>query len=101
MALYYGKHKVRDFDHWRPYFEGDQQRLNHIGVRLVHLLRGADDPNEVHFIFDVPDLHAFLSLLQQDDSKKLLHEAGVLELPVLYQMQEAVLQKPGATAAVN
>jgi hypothetical protein len=90
MALYYGKHKVKDYTEWRTLFDEDQGRLGTIGVQLVKVMRSADDPNEVHFIFDIPDFGAFLHMMQTPQSKGLLLRAGVLEQPVIYRLQAYV-----------
>ena len=87
MALYYGKHKVRDYNQWRTLFDEDQERLGTIGVQLVKVMQSTDDCNEVHFIFDIPDFGAFLHMMQTPQSKGLLLKAGVLEQPVIYRLQ--------------
>lgn len=90
MALYYGKHRVRDYDSWRPYFDGDQARLSGIGVKLINLMRSVEDPNEVHFIFDIPDFNAFMTTLQNPESMDILQKAGVMEQPVVYRLEAMV-----------
>ena len=88
MALYYGKHKVKDYDSWRPYFDADQQRVQTTGAKVHSVMRSADDPNEVHFIFDVPDLAAFGSMMQSPELGEIMQKAGVLEQPVMYKLEE-------------
>jgi hypothetical protein len=89
MAYYYGKHKVRDYEQWRPYFDGDQQRIHSAGARCLNVMRSTEDPNEVHFLFDVPDLHRFLSVLQAPETGDIMQKAGVLEQPQIYRLEEA------------
>ena len=93
MALYYGKHKVKDYSQWRVLFDGDQDRLASIGVILLNVMQSIDDPNEVHFIFDIPDFGAFVHMMQTPHSKGLLLKAGVLEQPVIYRLQAHVPQE--------
>ena len=88
MALYYGKHKVQDYDAWRPHFDNDQERLNAIGTKTISVMRSTDDPNDVHFVFDVSDFSAMIATLQLPETQEILKKAGVLEQPVLYQLQE-------------
>jgi hypothetical protein len=90
MALYYGKHKVRDFQTWRPYFDDDQKRINGVGARLINMMCSVEDPNEVHFLFDVPDFDAFMNLMQQPDTQRIMQKAGVLEPPSIYKLQAMV-----------
>jgi len=88
MALFYGKHKVQNFDTWAPYFYGDQDRLHNAGARTVSVMRSATDPNEVHFIFEVSDPAAFFGALQSPEVGELMQKAGVLEQPVVYRLEE-------------
>jgi hypothetical protein len=90
MALYYGRHKVRDYAEWRPYFDGDQGRLSGLGVKLIRMMQTTDNPNEVHFIFDIPDFEAFINMLQNPESQDLLQKAGVLERPTIYKLHAMV-----------
>jgi hypothetical protein len=88
MALYYGKHKVKDYDAWRPYFDADQPRLNGVGATAVSVMRSANDPNEVHFIFDVPDFAAFAGVMQSPELGEVMQKAGVIEQPSIYKLEE-------------
>ena len=88
MPLFYGKHKVQDYETWRPYFDGDQDRIHRVGAKTLNVMRSAHDPNEVHFVFDVPDPAAFLAELQHPEVAALMQRAGVLEQPSMYQLQE-------------
>jgi hypothetical protein len=88
MALYYGKHKVKDYDKWRPYFDTDEERKWSHGAKAVSVMRSVSDPNEVHFVFDIPDLDAFMSMMRSPELGAILQEAGVLEQPVMYRLEE-------------
>jgi hypothetical protein len=88
MALYYGKHNVRDYDEWRPYFDGDQERIHAAGATCLNVMRSADNPNDVHFLFNVPDLQKFLSVLQSPETAGIMQQAGVMEQPIIYRLEE-------------
>jgi hypothetical protein len=98
MALYYGKHKVRDYEAWRPYFDDDQERIKRTGAKLVNVMRSAEDPNEVHFLFDIPDFDAFMGTLNEPGTMEIMERAGVLESPVLYRLSALV---PEAAEVIN
>jgi hypothetical protein len=91
-TFFYGtllrKHKVRDYEQWRPYFDGDQQRIKSAGAKCVNIMRSTDDPNEIHFLFDVPDLPRFLSILEAPETAGVMEQAGVLEQPKLFRLEE-------------
>jgi hypothetical protein len=88
MALYYGRHKVADYDTWRPYFDGDQPRIAAAGAKVVSVMRSVDDPNNVHFVFDIPDFNAFMGLMQSEETQTAMRNGGVQEAPSIYMLQE-------------
>ena len=88
MALYYGKHKVKDYDAWRPYFDGDQHRIHSVGAKTISVMRSTEDPNDVHFVFDIPDFGAFMGMLQTPETGEIFQKAGVMEQPVVYRLEE-------------
>ena len=90
MPLIYGKHKVRDYDHWRTHFDADQDRIHRVGAKTLSVMRSTADPNEVHFVFDAPDLAAFAGEMETPELAKIMQDAGVLEKPTIY-----ILQEPG------
>ena len=92
MALYYCRHQVKDYDAWRPYFDADQPRIHSVGAKTVSVMRSTDDPNNVHFVFDIPDLEAFMGQMQSQELQDILQKAGVMEQPVFYGLEE--LQVP-------
>ena len=87
MALYYGTHKVVDYDAWRPYFDNDDAQREALGTKVISVMRSAHDPNEVHFIFDVADLGKFGAFMQNPEMAAMMQKAGVLEQPVIYKME--------------
>jgi hypothetical protein len=92
MALYYGKHKVQDYEAWRPHFDADQDRIHSVGAKCLSVLRSTSDPNDVHFVFDVPDMAAFLGVLQTPETAAIMQKAGVLEPPTMYKLDELKAQ---------
>ena len=101
MALYYGKHKVRDYESWRPYFDNDQPRLQKVGAKCLNVMRSTNDPNEVHFIFDVPDLQAFFGALQDPETAGIMQQAGVLEQPTMYRLDDFMSEMQQDTTSVT
>jgi hypothetical protein len=88
MALYYGRHKVRDYNEWRPLFDADQERMTNIGTKIVSVTRSTEDANDVHLIFDISDMAAFVAELQNPAMGEVMAKAGVLEQPVMYALTE-------------
>ena len=50
------RHKVRDYDAWKPGYDGHLPAREAAGLREVHLMRNVDDPQEVIAMFEVSDL---------------------------------------------
>jgi hypothetical protein len=92
MALYYGKHKVRDYDHWRPFFDSDQKRIESVGAKCINVLRDTADPNDVAFIFDVPDFTAFMNLMQDPETQDIMQQAGVVTEPVIFRLESFITE---------
>ena len=88
MPLIYGKHRVKDYDHWRPYFDNDQQRIHSVGAKTLSVMRSTSDPNEIHFVFDVPDPEAFGAALADPEVGQIMQAAGVLDQPTMYILHE-------------
>ena len=88
MAIIYGKQKVTDFNHWHPIFNADNARREAASAKLVSLSQSVGDPNEVHFVFDVSDMGAFMGLLQSPEMAQTMKDAGATERPTMYSMEE-------------
>ena len=69
-------HKVEDYDRWRPYFDADLEHQKAAGLTVRHVLRGADDPQEVVVIFEAEDLGRAASPASEALGK-VMREAGV------------------------
>lgn len=76
-------HKVRDYDAWRPGFDG------HAGVRSQHGLtneavyRGADDPNNILVVMDAPSREALRGFVADPSLKTVMDNGGVISEPTV------------------
>ena len=84
-------HKVQDYDRWRPYFDSDLANQRAAGLTVRHVLRGADDPQEVVVLFEAEDLGRARELAGSEELRKIMQEAGVLGPPEM-----RFLETPGA-----
>jgi len=50
------RHKVRDFDRWKPYFMSDVERQRKAGFTRWYLTRSKNDKSEIVVIFECEDL---------------------------------------------
>ena len=56
MAHMIIRHKVADFDKWKPEFEDHRPVREAAGLRDLYLWRNADDPNETILLLEVSDV---------------------------------------------
>ena len=80
-------HKVQDYDRWRPYFDSDGPRQRDAGLTVRHVLRGADDPQEVVVLFEAEDLGRARALAGSEELRKIMQEAGVLGPPAMHFLE--------------
>ena len=80
-------HKVQDYDRWRPYFDSDKPRQQEAGLTVRHVLRGADDPQEVVVLFEAEDLGRARELAGSEGLRKIMQEAGVLGPPDMHFLE--------------
>ena len=80
-------HKVQDYDRWRPYFDSDKPRQQGAGLTVRHVLRGADDPQEVVILFEAEDLGRARALAGSEELRKIMQEAGVLGPPAMHFLE--------------
>ncbi|MFL6232641.1 MAG: cyclase [Thermoanaerobaculia bacterium] len=82
-------HKVQDYDRWRPYFDSDLANQRAAGLTVRHVLRSADDPQEVVVLFEAEDLGRARELAGSEDLRKIMQEAGVLGRPEMHFLDTA------------
>jgi hypothetical protein len=75
------RHRVQDFDRWKPYFDRDEQNRRSVGLDAGRVMRNADDPQEVWLLFEAQDLAKAREFAQSEDLKQIMTEAGVIDRP--------------------
>lgn len=81
------RHKVRDFDAWKPGYDGHLPAREAAGLREVNLLRNIDDPQEVVVLFEVSDLEKARAFTASEDLKQKMQEVGVIDRPDIYYLE--------------
>jgi quinol monooxygenase YgiN len=82
------RHKVEDYDRWKPSFDDHSQTRAEFGSTGYQLLRSADDPNELVMIAEVSDLDKARELVTSDDLREAMQRAGVADQPDVYFLEE-------------
>jgi uncharacterized protein YeaO (DUF488 family) len=81
------RHKVADFAKWKPAYDAHLSARQKAGLKEEHLLRNADDPNEVVLLFSVEDVDKAKAFAASDDLRQAMENAGVSDKPDVYFLQ--------------
>ena len=73
------RNRVTDFEVWWTVFESHKADHQAAGLHLETLWQGADDPNEVFFLFRVDDRNKAQEFLDAPASAQAGKDAGVLD----------------------
>ena len=72
------RNKVKDFDFWKGGFDSERALQEKAGLVLVNLWRGADDPNEVFFLFQVAERRRAEDFIHSPEAANTGRKYGVL-----------------------
>jgi hypothetical protein len=81
------RHKVADFAKWKPVYDAHASARQSAGLKEEHLLRNADDPNEVILLFSAQDLNKAKAFAASDDLRQAMQKAGVSDKPDVYFLE--------------
>jgi heme-degrading monooxygenase HmoA len=82
------RHKLEDYDRWKPAFDEHTATREQNGSQGGQLFRNADDPNETVILFEWDDLDNARRFAQSDELRETMQRAGVAEQPDLYFLEE-------------
>ena len=82
------RHKVRDYDAWKPYFMSDAKRQLDAGFTRWHLTRNKHDQNELVIIFECEDLDKAKPMFSDPALAELMKRAGVLDQPTVFFLED-------------
>jgi hypothetical protein len=77
-------HRLSDFDRWSRVFHAHAQAQRDAGLHLVHVLRGATDPNRVVAIFRVDDLERARAFTEAPAAGDAGRDASVIHVEMSY-----------------
>jgi hypothetical protein len=78
------RHKVKDFATWKAGYDGHRPKRQEAGLTEKHLLRSADDPNEVVLLFEAQDLNQAREFAASADLRQKMQEVGVIDRPDIF-----------------
>ena len=73
------RNKVADFPRWKSAFDSHAEAQAAAGLRLEHLWRRLDDPEEVFFLFSVADMDKARDFISASSPEEAAQKYGVLD----------------------
>jgi len=73
------RNRVADFARWHAVFASHQAAHREAGLRLVHLWRGTEDPNNVFFLFEVGNLDKARAFIGHPDAAAAAQSSAVID----------------------
>ncbi len=74
-------HKVADYERWKQEFDKEEPIRAEAGLELRAISTNADDPSIVNVMFATDDIDKAKNLINSDELKKRMDEAGVESKP--------------------
>ncbi len=78
------RHTVKDFAEWKRGYDAHLPKRAAAGLKEKHLLRGADNPNEIFTLFEVQDLTRAKAFAESAETREIMQKAGVIGRPDVY-----------------
>ena len=89
MGMMIIRHKVRDYGHWRPIFDGHVEMQRAAGLINPRVYHSADsNKSEIVVVFDTEDTKKAKDFAASADLKEAMIKAGVLDTPTIYFHEE-------------
>jgi heme-degrading monooxygenase HmoA len=83
------RHKVEDYDSWKPVFDHDHGATREQwGSKGGRILRNAEDPNELVILLEWDSLENARQFAIADDLREAMQRAGVADQPDIYFLEE-------------
>jgi hypothetical protein len=78
------RHKVADYNKWKPVFDGHKPVQQKAGLKLVRVMRNSENSNETFVLFEVSDIKKAQEFGASDDLRETMMKAGVVDKPDVY-----------------
>jgi heme-degrading monooxygenase HmoA len=82
------RHKVEDYQRWKPAFDEHAATQQQSGSTGRRLFRNADDPNELLILNEFDSLDNARTFGQSQELKETMQRAGVADQPDVYYLEE-------------
>lgn len=82
------RHKVQDYDTWKPVYDEDAPNRRAHGSKGSRLLRNTNDPTETIILFEFDDHESAMKFTESPELRERMQRAGVADHPDLYFLDE-------------
>jgi len=83
------RHKVEDYEGWKPVFDHDYGATREQwGSKGGRILRNADDPNELVMLLEWDSLENARKFAHAEELREAMRRAGVADQPDVYFLEE-------------
>jgi heme-degrading monooxygenase HmoA len=83
------RHKVEDYERWKPVFDHDHGATRaRSGSKVGRILRNADDPHELVILLQWDSVENARRFANADDLREAMQRAGVADQPDVYFLEE-------------
>ena len=73
------RNRVADFSRWKAIFASHQAAHQQAGLRLVHIWRKLEEPNDVFFLFEVASLDKAREFIANPEAANAAEASGVID----------------------
>lgn len=91
MAHLLVHHKVEDYNKWKLVFDGHSAFRSQSGSKGGKVFRSTNNPNEVFILLEWDNLENAMKFSQADNLKEVMKNAGVVDIPEIYFVEEAAM----------
>lgn len=81
MSFLFVRHKVQNFDQWKPIYDSHEPTRRKAGLTEKHLFRDKDDPTQVTLLFETKDDTKAQAFVTSADLRETMTRAGVVGKP--------------------
>lgn len=88
MAIVTIRHSVEDFSKWKTGYDEGKSMIKSKGGKRQILYKNVDNPNELIVVTEVDSLDNARNIVQSDELKTAMHNAGVVGAPIITFLDE-------------
>ena len=96
MATVIVRHRVRNYDHWKPIFDDHTPTRHQYGLTAHTLYRDAEDPNMITIIFKTEDPERAREFIGTEDLRETMMRAGIEGTPEIHFLEDIEDEYPYA-----